>query len=885
MKKLLFLSLMVLTTLVIAACGSQDVTVTFDSQGGSNVAAVTLSAGETVAEPAAPTYPEEEDVARSFVGWFTNASATTAYDFASPVEEDLTLYAGWTENLVVSFNTKTSQSMDPVLLDVEGGTLSAPTPPTREGYRFGGWFMGLAGMTWLEPNAVEFPLEVSESMTLNAYWEPLDSAAVNYAKNQTYISSLSSDFPLILNPFTYQYSTEDAIMGNLSTDLYGSQVDWAKAIEQGVADYIGDFSKIEAREFSVDALDFYYIKIGAARFPVDSEGEEHLTEDGLYNREAAATILDDEWTFHIRDDLYFVDGYHITAQTYEYALRQYLDPIQLNSRSNIYYKTESNQNGYPIVNALEYFSGEVLFSEVGFEIIDDYTFKITTTEEINQNTARAMGDIQLVHPEVYEASLTQDRGNSTYGTPVNPFVSYGPYLMKSWDENQRVVLNKNYEYIKRETINYKSIVYEIIDTIDQRYQLFEQGDLSVVGLTQEYAAEYAEWPNSYYEWDGYPQYILMNTRASMLDTEDAHQVPSIMFDEDFRRALFLGLDRNFYASSVYAPNVASLLIVPNDTKQYLQDALYFSESPQFLSVLEEFDIDPESGGYYPNRAVELFNAAYDRWVAEGNSGPVELVMTVLENETNERITSYVESSYEDLFGADKINIVRDINPSAAHNQKMRDLEFDISLAAIGFGSSTDVLFQTLIIGFAAGIFYGPEGGYSFGFTNPYEGPDRALAEYYTEPITADLSNTYQYLLSFEEDELSDASLELLGLLQEETDENGNVVKAAGILNASVQEFQGILLGSAPWDATASEPYPGATVDTYNLTAAMTRAMLDYVNFIPTVTRASVALYGESVEITWPAYSVTFGWGANRYRYINTDPDFAEGMYNVYADAE
>jgi oligopeptide transport system substrate-binding protein len=879
MKKLLFLSLMVLTTLVIAACGSQEVTVTFDSQGGSNVAAVTVTAGQTVSEPAAPTYPEEGGLARSFVGWFTNAGATTAYNFSTPVEASLTLYAGWSENLVVSFNTKTAQIIESVLLDADGGTLTAPTPPTRAGYRFGGWFIGLPGLTWLEPQAVQFPLEVTKSMTLNAYWEPLDSRAVNYSKSETFIESLTSDIAFTFNPFTYLYSFENSIMDSLSTALYSTTVDWDKAIEDGVADYPSDFSKIESGEFPISSLDFIEILIGATRNPVDSNGEDYLDENGRYDRVASANINDTEWTYHIRDDLYFVDGYHITARTFEYALRQFLDPIQFNSRSSIYYKTATATNGYPILNAFEYYSGEVTWDEVGFEIIDDYTFKITFWEDINQNSARDVGNIRLVHPEIYNASLTLDRASSTYGTPSNPYVSYGAYLIKSWDENQRIVLNKNFDYLLKDTINYKSISYEIIDTIEQRYQLFEQGDLSVVGLTQEYAAQYSEWKNSLLTLTGFPEYIIMNTRGSMRTDDDAHQVPSVMFDKSFRQALFYGFNRNFYASNVNVPNQPSLLAVPNNTKQYLADPLYYSQSPQFLSLLQEFSIDPESGGYYPERALSLFNQAYDRWIADGNEGKVVLRMVVLQNETTERIARYLKAHYEELFGADRLELRLDINPLAARNALLFDLEYDITLASIGFGSSTNIARQYGYIAMMAGLLHGPtsQSPAPWGFTNPYDSTtEDGFASYWTEEFEVDMTNTYNYLSSV--DELSAVNQALLNLLVEDGD------KPAGILRASMSEIGSLVINTGiAFFGSASEPYPGASVDAFNLTAGMNRLLLDWVNLIPTVTSASVALYADNVVITWPEYSEAFGWGANRYRYLSSDSDFAEGLYNSFGE--
>lgn len=61
---------------------------------GSNVenlpASQAVKAGETAVEPTAPTRTIYE-----FDGWFTDSDGTTAYDFSSPITEDLTLYAKW----------------------------------------------------------------------------------------------------------------------------------------------------------------------------------------------------------------------------------------------------------------------------------------------------------------------------------------------------------------------------------------------------------------------------------------------------------------------------------------------------------------------------------------------------------------------------------------------------------------------------------------------------------------------------------------------------------------------------------------------------------------------------------------------------------------------
>ena len=67
-------------------------TVTFDSQGGSAVNDQTVTEGQTITEPAAPTRD-----GYTFAGWFTESSGGSQWNFSTAVTKNMTLYAQWTE--------------------------------------------------------------------------------------------------------------------------------------------------------------------------------------------------------------------------------------------------------------------------------------------------------------------------------------------------------------------------------------------------------------------------------------------------------------------------------------------------------------------------------------------------------------------------------------------------------------------------------------------------------------------------------------------------------------------------------------------------------------------------------------------------------------------
>lgn len=112
--------------------------VTFDSNGGTAVGTQPVDPGLTLTEPADPT-----KTGHSFDGWFTDASLTTPYDFATVINADRTLYAKWTPiPYTVTFNRNGGDAdASPASLTVNYGSSagSLPAAPTRAGHTFFGW--------------------------------------------------------------------------------------------------------------------------------------------------------------------------------------------------------------------------------------------------------------------------------------------------------------------------------------------------------------------------------------------------------------------------------------------------------------------------------------------------------------------------------------------------------------------------------------------------------------------------------------------------------------------------------------------------------------------------------------------------------------------------
>lgn len=935
------------------------------------------------------------------------------------------------ETVTVTFDAKGGSAVSPSTLN-RGGAVAAPTSPTRAGYTFEGWFKGRPGLTWLEPQATSFPHTVTANEQFFAYWEPINSKSMSYSNGETYFSSLSIDTGAVLNPMTYLYSHEDGIMGDMSTSLYSTEVDWDLAIAQGVADFVGDFSKIENREYSIDALDFSNILIGATSFPQDINGDD-FTVDGKYDRLIAAQTGRTEWIFEMRDDIFFENGTQVDASVVEYSLKQFLDPVQGNRRATGYYQRPGTQDGgIPILNAEAYVfqttEAPVAWETVGFDIIDQFSFKVTAWKAITQASAVGFGNIRLVEPAIYQASLTNG-ANSTYGTPANPFVSYGAYLIKSYSATQRIVMNKNYDYVRRDLVTYKSIVYEFTTGPQQNVQLFEAGQLSATGLLGADFTRYAENPGIKFSWSGFPQYMIVNYAPSTL-TEGAYVKSAITQDERFRQALFFAFDRDTYNSTIYTPNAASVLPVPTNMKAYLEDPLAYSESPQHLANLVTFGIPAGTNGYLPDRAKQLFEAALADYKLANPSftGPINLRMVALDSQLNRELTAFIKNQLETTFNStglqDKLTIEVITSPQAAINATLGSFDFDLNLVNLGFGSSTGIQWQYGSISFMVAAFFGASFGVNLPFATGVGGNrdftltknslersftvaaaspvltggdttgiqvgDRVIglnipatatvksiisatsfditanvpataapgardlvigaratitvgntanlivgqavsgvgipagsriqaivdatsmtlsnpvtatgvtsvainprvdlrndpSSFFNQPVNVDLSATLEYLEEqgedwiYEEDEAGDLVREGHGILYEAL--LPSTGKAAGIYAESLLDLIVLMWNfDTPYDATRSAPFAGATQDVWNIVAAMEKVFFEVMPIIPTSTLQSAIIYAPNVVILWPQYSVTFGWGPSRTRYLTTDTDFSDGFYNSF----
>ena len=168
-------------------------TVTFDAANGSAPTTVTVNYGATVTAPADP-----EKTGNTFAGWYLGEAA---FVFDTPITGDITLTALWTlDSYTVTINADNGTDAVSTLIKY-GETVTAPADPTKEGYTFAGWFVDGA--------AYDFATPVTGNVTIKAAW----------TINQ-YTITFDTDGGSTIAPITQNYGTDIGVVADPTKEGY-----------------------------------------------------------------------------------------------------------------------------------------------------------------------------------------------------------------------------------------------------------------------------------------------------------------------------------------------------------------------------------------------------------------------------------------------------------------------------------------------------------------------------------------------------------------------------------------------------------------------------------------------------------------------------------------
>jgi oligopeptide transport system substrate-binding protein len=293
------------------------------------------------------------------------------------------------------------------------------------------------------------------------------------------------------------------------------------------------------------------------------------------------TISDDgkEYIFKLNKNAKWSNGDPVTADDFVWSWKRIL--------------TASLGSQYPdmlyyLVGAYEYHNGEIdNFDEVGIKALDSHTLKVN----LKNPTPFFIGLLSHystwpVHKETVLKHGDIDDRNGEWTRPGN-FVCNGPFQLKTWELNNKIVVEKNPHYYDASMVRLNEIHYYPVSNVMTEDRMFRAGQLHLTSsMPTQKCPIYIEEKNPNLKIDPY-----MGTYFYRINTEN-----ETLSDVRVRKALAYSIDRQLLVDKVtqcgqipaysftppgsngYQPST-EIPYDPTLAKQLLAEAGYSSDNP------------------------------------------------------------------------------------------------------------------------------------------------------------------------------------------------------------------------------------------------------------------------------------------------------------------
>jgi peptide/nickel transport system substrate-binding protein len=251
------------------------------------------------------------------------------------------------------------------------------------------------------------------------------------------------------------------------------------------------------------------------------------------------------YTFHLRTDVKFSDGVPFTAEDIKFTYDVLMAPT-----------TDS----LPLRN---YFD-----NVASCEVLDPYTVRFTCKEPYFKTLISLSEDIKALPKHIFSAGEINKHPNNR--KPVGT----GPFVMETWDTNQRVIMvrNENYWGVKPHVVKR---LYKIITDDNAALQSLERGELDIMGMTPDQWVNQAARPefearfNKLTYYTPSHGYIGWNMRRPQFA------------DKRVRQAMTMLLNRDLILETI----MRGLGVVVTNS--------FFVDSPEYNKELKPWPFDPE----------------------------------------------------------------------------------------------------------------------------------------------------------------------------------------------------------------------------------------------------------------------------------------------------
>ena len=235
------------------------------------------------------------------------------------------------------------------------------------------------------------------------------------------------------------------------------------------------------------------------------------------------------WVFKLRQNAKWSNGDPVTADDFVYGIRRYVDPKTASPYATTY--------GIFLLNGKEIIAGKKPVTTLGVRAIDKWTLELKTPYAVTfMPSLVANNNVGPLHRATIEK----------YGkdwTKPGKIVSNGAFMLKDWQVNSKVILEKNPQYWDAANVQLTRVTYLPVESDIADVKLFESGENDWVyqlpsGTYEKYKKQYPK------EIQLLP---ILGLRYYALQNKDP-----LLKDVRVRKALSMVIDRDILAQRVTA---------------------------------------------------------------------------------------------------------------------------------------------------------------------------------------------------------------------------------------------------------------------------------------------------------------------------------------------
>lgn len=231
------------------------------------------------------------------------------------------------------------------------------------------------------------------------------------------------------------------------------------------------------------------------------------------------------YTFALRNGIKWSNGEPVTSQDFKYSWLRAMDPETAATYSYIIAPY--------IKGGAEFNAGEGSAKDVAIETPDDKTLKVTLVNPVP--FFLSLTAFQTYFPQ--RQQFVEQKGEE-YAQSADALLYNGPFTMTQLDPDHGATLTKNEDYWDKENVAAQEIDCKVVKELATAVNLYEGGDLDVVGITSEYVDQY----------DGTPEFHRIIQWSTVWFAMNFNN--EVFQNENIRRAIQLSIDRDALANKI-----------------------------------------------------------------------------------------------------------------------------------------------------------------------------------------------------------------------------------------------------------------------------------------------------------------------------------------------